>query len=326
MSPTTRLLPALLAFAASTALADVSVKQLDDRVRIEIDGKLFTEMKFKAEGHVHFWPVVGPGGAKMTRSWPQDDVPGEERDHIHHRSMWFAHGMVNGSDYWEELASFGGKPPKRPMGRIIHERIVKVGSGKESGEVVAAQKWIGADGAQPLTSTQRLVVYSRPESERVFDFEVAMTAGAKDVLFGETKEGTCALRIAESMRAKAPKGRTAEGTILNSAGQTGEDVWGKEARWVAMAGPVDGKPFTISFFDHPMNLRHPTRWHARSYGLFAANPFGGSAMDKALPKGAGDYTLKAGETFTLKYRFVIEQTAPDAAKINARYAEYAAGK
>jgi hypothetical protein len=124
------------------------------------------------------------------------------------------------------------------------------------------------------------------------------------------------------MRTKAPKGKTAEGHILNSEGAKDVECWGKPANWVAMSGPIDGKPFTISFFDHPSNLRHPTRWHARDYGLFAANPFGGSTMDKTLAKGAGDYMLPAGKTLVFKYRIIVEQGDPDAARINARYDAY----
>lgn len=319
-----RLLTLIALLATSSAVADVTVTQLADRVRVEIDGQLFTEYRHADGGHPHYWPLIGPGGAKMTRSWPQEEVPGEQHDHIHQRSLWFAHGKVDGVDYWAELASFGGKPAKWPVGKIIHDRIVAVQSGDKSGEIISAQKWIGPDGAQPLTSTQRLVVYAPLASERVLDFEITMKAGAKDVIFSETREGVAALRIAESMRTRQPKNSAhpAQGRILNSDGIKDADVWGKPAEWVAMSGPINGKPYTISFFDHPRNLRHPSRWHAREYGLFAANPFGGAAMDKSLPKGAGDYTLKAGETLTLKYRIVIEQTDADAAKIGARYAEY----
>lgn len=319
----TRILPALLVLAASTAVAEVSVKQLDDRVRVEIDGKLFTELRYTGTAHPCYYPLIGPGGVKLTRSWPMDDVPGEEHDHPHHRSMWFAHGLVNGADYWSELATFGGKQPKIPIGNIVHDKIVKAEGGAKSGEVVSSQKWMAPDGSLTATSTQRLVIYSTPDSERMMDFEIALTAGAKDAVIGETKEGTAALRIAESMRTKAPKGKTAEGHILNSNGAKDVDVWGKEANWVAMTGPIDGKPFTISFFDHPSNLRHPTRWHARDYGLFAANPFGGTLMDKTLPKGSGDYTLPAGKTLNFKYRIVVQEGAADAAKINARYDTYA---
>lgn len=322
MPQTARFLPALLVFAASSALADVSVKQLDDRVRVEIDGQLFTELRHTGTPHVCYYPIIGPGGAKMTRAYPMEDVPGEEHDHIHHRSLWFAHGLVNGADYWSEAATFGGKQPKIPVGKIVHDKVIKAEGGKQSGEVVSSVKWIAPDGSVTLTGTQRLVVYSTPDSERQFDFEITLTAGAQDAVFGETKEGTAAIRIAETMRTTQPKGKTAAGHILNSEGAKDKDVWGKTAKWVAMSGPVDGKPFTIAFFDHPKNVAYPTRWHAREYGLFAANPFAGSAMDKTLAPGSANYTLKAGQTFTQKYRLLVQQGDPDAAKLSTRYEAY----
>src|SRR6186997_551837 len=124
-----RLLLSML-LAAVCAHAGVDVKTLEDRVRIEIDGKLFTEYRHTGGPHVYYWPVIGPGGAKMTRSWPMEEVPGEEHDHIHHRSMWFAHGLVNGADYWSEP---GKGTPKVPIGKIVHDKIIEAKGGADSG-------------------------------------------------------------------------------------------------------------------------------------------------------------------------------------------------
>jgi hypothetical protein len=319
-----RYLPALLGLAASTALADVAVKQLDDRVRVELDGKLFTELRHTGQPHICYWPIIGPGAVKMTRSYPLEEVPGDETDHIHHRSLWFAHGLVNGVDYWSEAKTFGNRQPKVPVGQIVHDKVIKAEGGAKSGEVVSSQKWIDPAGATVLTGTQRLVVYSTPDNERQFDFEVALTPTDKEVVFGETKEGTMAIRIAESMRVKRGKNHPpGVGQILSSEGLKNAEAWGKKASWVAMSGPINDKPYTIAMFDHPKNAGHPTRWHARDYGLFGANPFAGSAMDKTLPPGSGNVTVKPGQTLTLKYRFVIQQAEADKAKLNERFAAYA---
>jgi hypothetical protein len=318
------LVPALFAAALSSRAA-VEVKSLDDRVRIEVDGKLFTEYRTIGAPHVYYWPVIGPGGAKMTRSWPMAEIPGEERDHVHHRSLWFSHGLVNGVDFWGEDASYKGNP-KHPVGRIEHDKIVEAKGGAELGVLKTSQKWIGPNDSVPLTSTQTLKVYSRPETERVFDFEVTLTAGDKDVVLGDTKEGTAAIRIAESMRLKGPKATPGAGKILNSEGDADGNVWGKRAKWVDMSGPIDGKMFGIAFMDHPTNPRHPTRWHARDYGLFAANPFCEKDMDKNQPQGAGDYTLKAGQSVTFRYRLLIHEGDATAAKVADRFQAYSQDK
>lgn len=312
----TRLLaPLALLSLSAAAFAAVDVSEKSDRVRVEIDGQLFTEYVFTGAPHVYYWPVIGPGGAKMTRSWPMEDVPGEEHDHPHHRSIWFSHGQVNGIDFWgEDNAAKGG-----PKGKIVHDKIVKAKGGQEFGEIVAAQKWLAPDGSVPLTSVQTLRVYQRPATERMFDFEIVLKAGDKDVLLGDTKEGTFGIRIAESMRLVGPKKQPGAGHILNSEGAKDGEVWGKQAKWVEMSGPINGKTFGIAIFDHPTNLRHPTRWHARDYGLFAANPFAAREMDKSLPEKAGDYRIAAGLSLKLKYRVWIHEGAADAKKLGEQF-------
>lgn len=306
---------------ASTAGAQVEVKELADRVSVSVGGKLFTEFRHGEAAHVYYYPVLGPGMLSMTRSWPMDDVPDEEHDHPHHRSMWFSHGQVNGEDFWGEAASYQGTP-KQPLGKIVLEKIVEAKGGSDSGVLTVALKWISADGSVPVTSTQTLRVYARPESERLCDFETTLTAGAKDVTFGDTKEGTFALRIAESMRLKGPKNAPGKGHILSSEGLRDDKVWGTHAQWVDMWGPVEGKTLGIAIFDHPSNLRHPTRWHARDYGLFAANPFCEAEMDKSQAKGAGDFKLEAGKSVTFKYRVLIHEGEADAAELGRRFTAF----
>ncbi|HEX8295109.1 MAG TPA: PmoA family protein [Chthoniobacteraceae bacterium] len=305
--------------------AEVTVKELPDRVRIELDGKLFTELRFSGAQHSYLWPLLGPDGAKLTRSWPMEEAPGEEHDHVHHRSVWFGHGLVNGVDFWTEDATHGTKKPKHPVGTIVHEKILTAKGGASEGVVAASQRWVAPDGAVPITSIQTVRVLQTPPEERLFDFQVQMTAGTKDVLFGDTKEGTFAMRIAESMRLKQAKNQPGKGQIVNSEGLTDAKAWGAAAKWVAMSGPIDGKPYTIAVFDHPANLRHPTRWHARDYGLFAANPFCVKEMDlsKKHPEGAGDFTLAAGKDLTLRYRVFVHTGAPNSTLINERFAQFA---
>ncbi len=311
----------VLAAVLATSRADVTFVESADRVSVKIDGAIFTEYRHGDASHVYYWPVLGPGGAKMTRSFPMETLDGEAHDHPHHRSLWFSHGNVNGVDFWAEAASSGGKPSKQPLGAIEHVKVLSMEAGKV-GTLKTSQKWTAPDGSVPLTSVQVLRVHPGPETERMFDFEVTLTAGDKDAVFGDTKEGSAAIRIAESMRLKQPKG-PGEGHIVNDSGVKDDKVWGQHAKWVTMSGPIAGKPYAITFMDHPSNLRHPTRWHARDYGLFAANPFCEADMDKTQAKGAGDYTLKAGQSITFKYRFLITQGDESSVKQEERYKEFA---
>jgi hypothetical protein len=101
------------------------------------------------------------------------------------------------------------------------------------------------------------------------------------------------------------------------------NIWGKRSNWVDYMADIEGEKVGVAMFDHPKNPRHPTRWHARDYGLFAANPFCEGEMDKNQPKGAGDFTLKAGQSITFRYRIWVHEGSGDAAKIAARFTEFA---
>ena len=316
-------LPLLLAvplLATLPAWAAVEMKQGPEKVRVEIGGQLFTEYCFTGAPHVYFHPLIGPGGARMTRDWPMQETPGEERDHPHHRSLWFSHGAVNGVDFWTEAAP--GKTLKQPSGRIEHVKVLEVQGGEKEGVIRDQLRWVAADGSVPLTSVQTFRV--RDGAARAIDFSMTLTAGEKAVTLGDTKEGAMAVRIAESMRLILPGKKPGAGKIVNSAGDTDRAVWGKKAAWVDYSGPVEGKVVGIAIFDHPKNPRHPTRWHARDYGLVAANPFCEHEMDKTQPAGTGDYSLAPGQSVTFQYRIILHAGDAAEAKIAERFAAYAA--
>jgi hypothetical protein len=314
--------PLCILALAVPALADVTFSEKPDRVSVMLDGQLFTEYRHGDSSHVYYFPLIGPGGVKMTRSYPIETVEGEETDHPHHRSMWFSHGLVNGIDFWSEASTRPGKAPPKPVGRIEHAKILAMEPGKDSGTLRTQQDWLMPGGSVALRSVQALRVHAKGGRERMFDFEVTFTGGDKDAVFGDSKEGTFGLRIAESMRVKQRKG-PGLGHIVNSEGQADTAVWGQHAKWVTMSGPIGDKTYTITIMDHPSNPRHPTRWHARDYGLFAANPFCEAQMDKTKEKGAGDFTLKAGESMTFKYRVVITEGDPGAVGEAERFAQFA---
>jgi hypothetical protein len=79
----------------------------------------------------------------------------------------------------------------------------------------------------------------------------------------------------------------------------------------------------VAIFDHPSNPRHPTWWHVRDYGLFAANPFGVHNFEKK-EKGVGDLIIKDGEALTWKYRFFFHRGDTQEAGVDHRFDLYAA--
>ena len=120
----------------------------------------------------------------------------------------------------------------------------------------------------------------------------------KFVVFGDTKKGMFALRLRKEL---CPDHG---GSLINAAGQKGKQVWGQPARWLRYEGEVSGEPLGVALFGHPGNPRHPTRWHARNYGLAAANPFGLRHFTGSL-KGLGALILKPDETLKFRWRTAI---------------------
>lgn len=317
-NPPTAAIVVALAFAVAgigTALAgSITLEKRADRVDVLVDGEPFTSYIFTGYAKPILYPVLGPGGIPMTRSYPiEKDVEGEATDHVHHESLWFTHDEVNGVDFW------GHRPDAEGRGPRIVQRAMPV---CEDGVIVTENDWTAPDGTVVLSDTRR-VSFAADERQRTIDIEVTLHASAGEVHFGDTKEGTMAIRVRTPLQLKDGSGSSgAAGHIRTSEGLTDGEAWGKQARWVDYFGEIDGTPVGIALFDHPDNLRHPTRWHARDYGLFTANPFGVKHFtgDDSEP---GGYTLSAGEILTLRYRFVFHGGDVDADGLDQQWKAWA---
>lgn len=294
---------------APAAAPRVRLTVLEDRVRVEVGDELFTEYRFTGLRRPVLYPVLGPGGTPMTRRWPLESAgPGESKDHPHHQSLWFAHGAVNGRDFWTT----------HPLaGRIEHERIVEVRSGDE-GLLRTRNRWMA--GRRLVCEDKRTLRFRAEPGARSLDYEVTLLATHGRVVLGDTKEGTMAIRMHPALRLR---GKVAAGRAINSEGVQGRAVWGKRARWIDYWGPIGSRVLGVAILDHPSNLRHPTWWHARDYGLCAANPFGIHHFEDR-EKGAGDHEIPAGGSLTLRYRFVFHEGDAEQADVEAHWRAFAA--
>jgi sugar phosphate isomerase/epimerase len=300
---------------ASRPKGGVKIDDIDKKLRVEINGKLFTEYNFQDVPKPFFYPVIGPTGVPIIRHYPMKDTnPDEAKDHVHHKSLWFTHGEVNGQDFWGE----GSR-----SGKIVHDKFLKVTSGRKVGVIKSKNKWVAKSGEVVCTDTRTHRFYNRRDGQ-VMDFEITIHASEGKVVLGDTKEGSMAIRLAPTMR---EKGKVGQGHIINSEGHYGEKgekgAWGKRAKWCDYYGPVEGQVVGVAIFDHPQNPKHPTWWHVRDYGLFAANPFGVHNFEDK-PKGVGDITIPAGESLTFKYRFYFHKGDNKQGKVAEQYREYAA--
>jgi sugar phosphate isomerase/epimerase len=295
-----------------TGASGVRITEQEKTLRVDINGELFTEYCFKDVPRPYFYPVIGPTGVPIIRHWPMKEGKDEAQDHVHHRSLWFTHGEINGQDFWGE---------GRTSGKIVHDKFLQVTSGRDMGIIQANNKYVARDGRVICTDTRIHRFYNRPDGQ-IMDFEITIHASEGKVVMGDTKEGSMAIRLAPTMRLK---GKVGKGHIRNSEGQRDGATWGKRAAWCDYYGPVEDKIVGVAIFDHPQNPKHPTWWHVRDYGLFAANPFGVHDFEKK-PEGTGNITIPAGENLTFKYRFYFHKGDTNQAKVAEHYREYAAGK
>ncbi|MEX0641382.1 MAG: PmoA family protein [Pirellulales bacterium] len=312
---------ALLATALASHAADVTVERTERGAVVKIDGEVFTEYLTKAGQSPALWPIIGPSGKKMTRTYPlgpKDD--GGTTDHPHHQSLWFTHDEVSSpdvprADFWKSNHN-GDQGDQGP--HIAHREFVKAESDGEVATIIARDDWM--NGSKRLCEDERTLRFGqRSNGDRWIDFAITIKASDGDVTFGDTKEGTFAVRVADTMRVAAKQG----GRIVNSQGLEDKAAWGVPAAWVDYTGPVEGETVGIAVFSHPQSFRPTPRWHVRDYGLLAANPFGQKEFPHPELADQGVFTIKKGDELTFHYRVLLHHGATEEADIANAYSEFA---
>ncbi|MDR3748088.1 MAG: PmoA family protein [Acidobacteriota bacterium] len=303
----------------------MSLTRHGDTIAVEIGGKPFTTYTFDPSiAKAFLEPLRDAKGTIVTRTLAvgNEVPPGHEHDNgfePHQRGMYFAHGRVGGYNFWSEEAFkkyFGPSDAIDQYGRMVFRKLNKIKSGPSSGVIRATFDLEGPD-KKPFAEETQEYKFSGDATSRVIDCEFVIKAGTKPVKFGDTKEGTFAVRLNPQLDAP-------DGKMVNSEGKEGESlVWGKRANWVDVDGVVDGDKLGVAVFDSPGSFRHPTYWHARGYGLLAANPFGLSYF-YTDPKKDGSYTLPAGQSIRFRYRVLIHEGTYKDAHVADKYTQYAA--
>jgi len=306
-------------------------------VTIEADGGPFASYVVDQANKPFLWPVIGPTGKPMTRAFPMRDLPEEpkaQRDHIHHRGITFGHESEDGSDTWHEQLTFDaaeghGSSADRnrarlaSLGRIVHREFTRVAV--EGDRAVIEEVCDHVDsGGRPFLVEMRRLVFRATSNARTIDIDQEFTCASTGgpVRFDDRKDAGLLIRVPTTMAVDSNQG----GRIVNSEGLVDKDAWSKPARWCDYHGPVAGEHLGIAILNHPASFRHPTRWHVRTYGLFAANPFASVQYDPALPDGTT--TLTPGDVLRLHHRFLFHAIGEGAnahtAAIEGAWKAYAA--
>jgi len=288
------------------------------KVDVLIDGKLFTSYIYpdSLEKPV-LYPINTANGNAITRGWPVAPRPGERIDHPHHLGLWFNYGDVNGLDFWNNSSAI---KDKTKYGHIIHKSIDVVENGNEEGKLQVSLDWVNNEGEVLLTE-KTTFIFSGKKDQRTIDRIATLTAPNGEVKLTDNKEGMLGLRTARELEHPSTKpeiftdasGKATDvptmnnegvtGMYLSSEGKTGDDVWGTRGDWVSLTGKIKDEDVSVAILDFPSNPGYPTYWHARGYGLFAANPLG----QKALSDGKDElnFKIEKDESATFKYRIII---------------------
>jgi hypothetical protein len=292
----------------------------EKKVDVVIDGELFTSYIYpNTIKKPVLYPLKTSKGTKITRGFPLEPTPGERVDHPHHVGLWFNYGDVNGLDFWNNSDSI--KVEKRDKyGTIVHSEIAKVESGDNQAELSVVMNWNTPDG-QTLLVENTTFVFRATDNERTIDRITTLTAQGKTVNFDDNKEGVIGIRVTRALEHPSDKpeiftdasgiatavptlnNEGVNGWYYNSRGDEGGDCWGKRAEWVNLTSTISDEDISLVMFDHPSNVGFPTYWHARTYGLFAANPLGQKVFSDG--KEELNFKLEPSESATWKHRILV---------------------
>ncbi len=292
----------------------------EKKVDVIIEGELFTSYIYPSSiKKPVLYPLKTSKGTKITRGFPMEPRPGERVDHPHQVGFWLNYGDVNGIDFWGNSDSI--KVEKRDhYGTIIHREITKIEDGDDQAILSVKMDWKNAAG-ETLLEESTTFVFKADGNERSIDRLTTLTAKDKKISFKDTKEGMLAIRVARALEHPSEKPQIftdasgkptkvatldnegVNGWYYNSEGDEGGDCWGKRAKWVNLTSTIGDEDISLVIMDHPSNVGYPTYWHARTYGLFSANPLG--QKDFSEGKEILNFELAPNNSTTWKHRILI---------------------
>ena len=334
----------VLTISANAQSSDKGVRVVKNeaarRVDVSVDGQPFTSYVWPEKLKVPvLYPLRTAQGTIVTRGFPLEPRAGERVDHPHHAGLWLNYGNVNGVDFWNNSIAVPPEQQKK-MGTVAHRGITRMSGGKDRGQLDVEMEWVMPD-SQPILREATTFVFHAGPNMRAVDRITTLTALEKRVLFHDDKEGMLGMRVRRELEqpsneplvftdasgrpttVKVMDNNGVTGLYRSSEGKTGDAVWGTRAHWTMLTGKVDQEAITLVILDHPKNVGFPTYWHARGYGLFAANPLGQEVFSNGKEK--LDFTLEPKQSVTFRYRLLIISGSTTSDQVESQYRRFANG-
>jgi hypothetical protein len=304
---------------AQNILQNIEVRPLpkEQKVVVTASGKPFTTFIYPDTLEKHtLYPIYAPDGQVITRGFPVSPRAGDPTDHPHHLGLWLNYEKVNGLDFWNN--SYNIKADKKHLyGWIQVDSIIQLKSGK-TGEFKVISTWHDQKKNILLRELTHFV-FSAEKDKRIIDRITTLTAVEDTVFFTDVKDGLLGLRVTPELQIPTKQDTSLKdkgsnvtrvdaiikstGNYITSEGKQGDSAWGTRGKWCLLYGTLKSSVISIAIIDHPQNPGYPTYWHARGYGLFAANPLGQKVFSNG--KDSLNLTLLKNESVTFRYRVVI---------------------
>ncbi|WP_432714626.1 PmoA family protein [Pedobacter sp.] len=298
----------------------ITENKAQKRVDITIDGKALTSYIYPDElMKPVLYPLRTSKGTLVTRGWPMDPRPGERVDHPHHVGLWFNYGDVNGLDFWNNSTAIPSEK-KAGYGTIKHVSVNQMTADDDKAILSVTMNWQKPDGANLLKQDAKYI-FTKEGDKIAIELITTLTSLKEDVSFKDNKEGLLGIRVARELEHPSDKpekftdangiatavakmnNEGVSGKYRSSDGREGDDVWGTRSKWVNLNGKIGNEAVSLVIIDHPQNTGYPTYWHARGYGLYAANPLGQKEFSQG--KEVLDFKLPAGKSVEFRYKVVI---------------------
>ncbi len=247
----------------------------------------------------YFAHVKTPDGLQVTRNHPPQT--GDRSDHATmHPGIWLAFGDLSGTDFW------------RNKGRVQHIGFVQRPAAERNvGSFIEQKRYLRPDGNVVCNEEFRVAIRVRNDGYVIY--LESHFSSEEEFYFGDQEEMGLGIRVA------TPISEVGGGKLTDAKGRSNaEQIWSHAAEWCDYSGRVDGQNVGMTIMCHPANIRE-SWFHARDYGLVAANPFGRAAMQKGEPS---RIVVQPGETHILRYGVWVHGSV-DVESITSAYDEYA---
>jgi len=317
--PLTLTILVFLLFARTTTAQELSWdEEPDSTVALQLDGVDLWRFHYGEEVEKpYFHPIAPAGGPTFTADAPQD--------HPWHYGLWFSWKFINDRNYWEFNRVTGLSEGMTEWSNVRIERgddfsatirldVVYIDADSTEDRYAALNDRTTIDEGvgiekrepdqEPVLTESRLIEIGSPREDGcvAIDWDMTFTAGEEDVELDRTPipgepggvgyggYAGLSLRMAEAF------------TEREAVSIDGEIEFGDQNRYRGLhaamdySGVIEENLGGIAILDHPENPRHPSAWYViRDRVMSYYSP----AFICYEP-----YELKAGESFTLRYRVI----------------------